>query len=289
MEIIANALIMPHVGNMDDFTEGVFDSAGNFIKDSTPARGKQPAYCKPDKHLMGTYIYGGCFYGHFGHFIWESLARLATIKKCNEFPVIFLSPNREIHESQRMFLRMPGVKNELILVKQPVSVEKLIYSPPLSSVSPLFMEDEQMKSLACLDVKACGNKKIWLSRSRLTRGKVLNEPRLEKILAKLGYEIIFPEELPLRKQVEIVCGSKIVAGFDGSQFFSLLLSKKIFGEFFVFNRRSGIANTIPYVLEKRGVRHNLHTFDVRLEEGEPGHAGSNYTALEIDRIVEALP
>ncbi|MDR2489138.1 MAG: hypothetical protein LBD42_06585 [Desulfovibrio sp.] len=55
---------------MDSFTGGIYSSDGEFIEDSLIRnRGKSAQIQKILEHLYGTYIYGGCLFGHFGHFI----------------------------------------------------------------------------------------------------------------------------------------------------------------------------------------------------------------------------
>jgi hypothetical protein len=88
-------------------------------------------------------------------------------------------------------------------------------------------------------------------------------------LKKIGYEIIYPELLSLREQVALISTSAVVAGSDGSAFFSLLFAKEIYGNFFVFNRRKNIPPTIPYVFQKRNVQFEQHTFDLELVNKGP--------------------
>jgi hypothetical protein len=269
MKLLKNSTIIPLEGTMDSFTGGVFSSDGQFLEDSLLKRGRQGQLQKYTEYLHGTYIYGGCLFGHFGHFIWESLSRLYAIRQCKEYPILFITPNDKIFNVQKIFFETIGVKNELLLVKVSTSVENLIYSPPGSSVNPLFITDEQISSLKYFTFPKTGSRKIWLSRSKLKFGKIANEVTIETELKRLGYEIIYPETLPLREQIKLVATSDIVAGCDGSQFFTFLFSEKIYGNFFIFNRRKDIPQTIPYSLTKRNIEFSLHTFD--LDDTEEKH------------------
>jgi capsular polysaccharide biosynthesis protein len=253
---------------MDSFTGGVYSSDGEFIEDSLLYRGKQAQFQKSIEHLNGIYIYGGCLFGHFGHFILESLQRLYTIRQCKEYPILFLSPNDKVYDVQKIVFKSIGVRNEILLVKKPTDVENLLYSPPGSSIHPMFITDDQENSLKHFSFSANNgySKKIWLSRTQLKYGKLDNESVIEEGLRQIGYEIICPETLPLREQVKLICTSTIVAGCDGSAFFSLLFAKDIYSKFFVFNRRRNIPSMIPYVFEKRNVQFEQWTFDL-----EPVH------------------
>ena len=272
---------------MDSFTGGVFTFDGQFIEDSLLCRGRPAELQKPVEHLSGTYIYGGCLFGHFGHFIWESLSRLYTIRQCKNYPILFISPNDRIFNVQKMLFKSIGVNNEILLVKASTSVESLIYSSPGSTLNPVFISDKQIDSLKYFDfAENTSKEKIWLSRSKLEYGKVTNEPAIEKELIKAGYDIIHPQTLPLREQVRLVGTSDIIAGFDGSQFFSLLFSKEVYGKFFVFNRRRGIPSTIPYAFQKRNVTFEQHIFD--LESVNSEWPITTYHLPEPTKIIEIL-
>jgi hypothetical protein len=262
MKLLKNATIIPLKGTMDSFTGGVYSTDGKFIEDSLLHRGKQAPYQEPNEYLAGTYIYGGCLFGHFGHFIWESLSRLYAIRQCNAYPILFISPNDKVFYAQKKFFETIGIRNEILLVKETNSIEKLIYSSPGSSIIPLLIINEQIDSLQYFNYSKKTNDKIWLSRSMLKYGKLDNEQVIEEELRNIGYKIIHPEMLSIREQVRLISTSDVVAGCDGSAFFSLLFSKTIYSKFFVFNRQKDIASPIPYVFNKRNIDFTLHTFDL---------------------------
>lgn len=258
------------------------------MEDSIVYRGKQPQLQKHVESLSGAYIYGGCLFAHFGHFIWESLSRLYAIKKCKDYPILFICPNDEAAVSLlRVFISSIGVRNKVHLVKVPTLVENLIYSSPGSSISPLGITDDQIDALQhfVFNEKSY-NKNVWLSRSRLKAGRIANECFIEDELRKSGYEIIYPETLPLREQVRVVSSSNIVAGFDGSQFFSLLFSKEARSKFFVFNRRKRIPDTISYAFEKKNAEFSLYTFDLEYVDGDG--AGRNFRLPAPDTLLDIL-
>jgi capsular polysaccharide biosynthesis protein len=165
----------------------------------------------------------------------------------------------------------------------------LVYSHPGSVLSPPYMADEQINALKYYffnlnDKKS--NEKIWLSRSKLLVGTIINESLIEKILTKIGYKIIHPEILSLQEQVRLISTSDIVAGFDGSQFYTVLFATEISGKFHIFNRRPKIPDAIPYVFQKRNIEFELHNFDVEYICGEG--AWSYYNHSEPEKIIEVL-
>lgn len=289
MAVKEHAMVMPLVGTMDSFAGGVFDKHGEFIADSVVERGKRPQLQAPVEHLPGTCIYGGCLFAHFGHFIWESLSRLSAIRKCNNYPIVFITSNDRLFDTQKILFKSIGIDNQIILVKAPTTVEKLIYATPQSSINPVAMSGLQLESLACRAFEHCNpRRKIWLSRSRLKYGLVHNEKYIEDKLRRFGFEIIHPETISPRDQIELIATSRIVAGFEGSQFFSLLFAQNSFSEFYVFNRRPHILNTLAYMFKNKHCKHHLYKFALQAPKDEIITAASNYTALEQDRIIDIL-
>ena len=285
MELLKNSTIIPLEGTMGSFTGGVFSSDGSFIEDSVLYRGKPAQLQKPVEYLYGTFIYGGCLFRHFGHFIFESLSRLYAIRQCKNYPILFISPD----DGYREFFKLLGVNNEIRIINVPTYIENLVYSRQGSALVPPNIIDEQINALKYyyfnLNEKK-SNEKIWLSRSKLLFGTILNESAIEKILTKFGYKIIHPEILSLQEQVRLISTSKIVAGFDGSQFYSLLFAIEISSKFHIFNRRSKIPDEIPYALQKRNVEFELHHFDVEYVCGQG--APSYYMHSEPEKVIEVL-
>jgi hypothetical protein len=287
IRLIKKATIIPLIGSPSSFTGGVFTYDGQFIEDSLLERGRPAELQKPVEHLSDTYIYGGCFFGHFGHFIWESLSRLYTIRQCKNYPILFISSDDGYLDGYREFFKLLGINNEIHLVKLPTSVENLVYSHPGSTIAPPHITDEQMNALKYYYFNdKNSNEKIWLSRSKLLVGTIINESTIEKILAKIGYKIIHPEILSLQEQIRLISTSDIVAGFDGSQFYTVLFATEISGKFHIFNRRPKIPDAIPYVFQKKNIAFELHNFAVEYICGES--AWSYYNHSEPEKIIEIL-
>ena len=291
LHLIKNCTMLPLIGSPSSFTGGVFTSDGQFIEDSLIDRGRPAELQKSSEHLSGTYIYGGCLFGHWGHFLLESLSRIYAIRKCKNYPILFTNENDNVFNLQKIIFKLLGINNEILLVKVPTSIENLIYSPPGASLSPLFITDEQINALKYFyfsenTINKHIKEKIWLSRSKLLVGTIVNESAIEKIISKIGYKIIHPETLSLEEQVKLISTSNIVAGFDGSQFYSLLFAIDIHSKFYVFNRRKKIPDAIPYVFQKRNVKFELHNLDVEYICGESAWAYYNHS--EPDKIIEVL-
>lgn len=280
-----NATIMPFDSTMDAFTGGLFTEGGEFVDDSVVYRGKAPEYKAAVDELAGEYIYGGCLFAHFGHFIWESLARVPAFY-AREYPILFISPNEIIFETWRLFFKSLGIRNRFIVIRKPTRVENLVYLPPQTSLAPARMSEEALNALGRKEFTETSDKKIWLSRSKLKYGRIVNESAIEKCVQRLGFEIVYPEKLPLPEQIRLIATSRVVAGFSGSQFFSSFFAKKILGAYKIFNRRPRVPDTLSFMLESKRINGEIVTLAVK--EAVPGAPEKNMVALEPDKIIAAL-
>lgn len=72
--------------------------------------------------------------------------------------------------------------------------------------------------------------RIYLSRSRLPTNyrHVLEEDTFEGILKNRGWQIVYPEQLPMEEQVRILAEARVIAGEAGSAFHLLMYFGKTF-------------------------------------------------------------
>lgn len=288
MKIIKDGIICPFEGTMDSFSGGIIDPASGFVEDCLCHRGKPPQYLKPEQYISDPCVWGGMLFGHFGHFIWESLSRLVAIVKCVKNPVIFISPNPEVFNWQKLFFRTLGIHNKIILLKKPTLARQLVYVNPGISIQPLQITDEHLRAMERFGAREGSDRKIWLSRTRLKQGIAVNEPAIEAAIKKLGYEIIVPELLPLAEQIRLTATSRVVAGFDGSQFFSFLFAARPAGKFLIFNRRQNAAETLSYSLERKEIPHEVHNLKIEAIIADKGGNAVTCRAVEEEKIVNIL-
>lgn len=62
------------------------------------------------------------------------------------------------------------------------------------------------------------DRKIYISRSRATKRRIKNEAELLPVLHKYGFEVVYPETLSYRDQVQLFAESRIIAGAHGAGF-----------------------------------------------------------------------
>lgn len=181
---------------------------------------------------FGTAIYGGRFFTHFGHFMLESLSRLwaasplggATDTRC---PIIVHGDGPGLASALRGhvgdLLAAAGIDPARVIVaRRPIAVDRLLVPWPLFTIrySASRPYADFMAAIgATLAQGGCGGgPAIFLSRSKLNDGRIAPawEQAAEAAFQRRGYDIVHPQELPLRDQAAVVRSARDLAGFAGS-------------------------------------------------------------------------
>jgi len=180
------------------------------------------------EHHFSSAIYGGFLVDHYGHFLLEGLARLWSLSKI-EAPILFQTPpglNKitSLPKYMQEIFGLLGVSEKVVLVDRPVSVETL-YIPDAANVLDGYISKEFLRSVAlnCTETTSLKTDLVYFSRSKLEAGVISDESRLEEVLKKNGYKIIHPEDFSVKEQIEIISSCKVLMGFVGSAFHTMVL------------------------------------------------------------------
>ncbi len=166
--------------------------------------------------------------GVFGHNLIDMIPKILFAQKilnCSDFPLIL---RRSKHNSIRPLFNHFGINSEK-LVEVGHDVYKLkdlrVVSSFYQGVSSRFPFSDL---LPARDVVRAGVKKVWFSRSHLKDDKsvrrlLINRVEIERIIQKLGFELVYPEELSLEEISKVVLSTKVLAGESGSALHNILL------------------------------------------------------------------
>ncbi len=187
----------------------------------------------PAEHLPGTWLYGGHFTEHFGHFIAECVPTLWP-KDLDVDGLVFhryLKPNPPVEEWHLEILAYAGY-GELpihIVSSRPARVDRLwVPSRPVTVnawAHPPAV-DVWRRIVAAAGGPASDVGKVWFSRAesndrrRAAGRKVRSTPerdrRLDALFADAGFRLVVPETLPVRDQIRMAAGSSVLAGQAGT-------------------------------------------------------------------------
>ena len=186
--LIENALVVPPAADNTTRQQrsGVLTHDGEFVGNSiswntsTSQVNRTPDIPDSDtvEALPGTWMFGGISYGHFGHFILESLSRIWALDEVGDkIDGIVFTPKRSNPNCQRVLevygplIRALGIEVRGHVTNTPVRVEKLYVPRQGIGMSDLTLGSQKfrdrVRSAAGKQTEAKGAERIYISRSRL--------------------------------------------------------------------------------------------------------------------------
>lgn len=237
---VANAVVTPPpfgAKNAPSQLSGVFDADGHFVKASHTCRPhgyfngvpEHPAAADIET-LSGTWMFGGTIFGHFGHFLMDTAARVWAYGALKgKIDGIVFTPKTNTGNVEHMvsvqtpLLRALGIDCPIHIIRQPTRIDTL--HVPYQGIgigegweigTPAFRA--YMNEHAGGSIPPKGPERVYLSRSALPRNRAsfLAELILEEHLVKAGYEIVHPQQLSKEDQIALYRAAKYIISPDGS-------------------------------------------------------------------------
>lgn len=259
--LVENGLVVPPakgLGNQSVQKSGVLTAEGDLVENAVTWRGRNPVTVKPAMpaadqigHLPGTWMFLGPLFGHFGHFLVESICRIWAFDTLRDRidGVIHVPKfqNRPEHVANiyRPFLQALGVNAPMVNIEDPVRVDRL-YVPrqgfgmfQMIEGAPEFRAF--VRAHAGKDIAPKGDAKIYISRSALPvqRGSVLGETVLEDHLRAEGYVPFHPQKHSFADQIAAYKAATHVIGVDCSPLHLLALVGNADQKVGIIARRDG--------------------------------------------------
>lgn len=237
---------------------GVLTPDGALVADSVTWRGMSPVTVAPAMPpedeiaaLPGTWLFLGPLFGHFGHFLVESISRIWAFDRLRDridgvlYVPKFQNRPEHVANAYRPFLNALGVTAPMRNLDVPTRVERL-YVPrqgfgmfQMIEGAPEFREFA--RAHAGKSIPPAGAEKIYISRSALPaqRGSILGETMLEDLLRKEGYEPFHPQKHSHEEQIAAYRAARKVIAVDCSPLHLLALVGDSAQEVAVIARRTG--------------------------------------------------
>lgn len=178
-----------------------------------------------EHRLSGKHLWGGIYFGHFGHFLVETISRLWAAEQEGIDSVLFTPRHGKLkdfatYQADILDLFLPNSKVQIL--REPTEVEGLLVAGQgfgIGNISAGTPEFRAFVQRAMQDVEPRKVEKIYISRTRFNgKGGIIDEPLLEENLIAQGYTPIFPEKLPFREQLSLFKSAKKIIGLDSSAF-----------------------------------------------------------------------
>lgn len=180
-------------------------------------------------YLDEEVIFAGVAFDHFGHFIVESMVRLWWVIKEKKFDqkIVFLK-NIYFEAAYLELLEIIGIKKKNILfLDKPTKFRNIIVPEQSLIFSSHYYKEFSLPYDAILkEIKPSRYKNIYLSRTQFRKKDCINEEYFEEFYRKMGYKIIYPEQLDIKEQISIVYGADEIVSTIGTISHLALFAKK---------------------------------------------------------------
>lgn len=208
-----------------------------------PARIRVPE--RVERRLEGSWVFAGHWTRHFGHFLLETLPNLWPEEAAATDGILTIRPAyspapayggkgvgpAEVSGAQQELLDIAGfgAREVLMARHRHLRVERLLVPErPVLLKHWVRPEAVDLWRRMSEQVGERGTaKRVFMSRSRFNAktggasdGALRTEPEWDRLLdrsfAAAGFEVVYPEELPVKEQIAIVRGADVLAGSSGS-------------------------------------------------------------------------
>ena len=174
--------------------------------------------------------FGGFMVWHFGHFLVESLARLAgTAVRDSDLPIVFFAqrPSAALQDYMTTALYHLGIDTKRVfLIHEPVRVRVLLAQDPYITIRGSVSRPDRLPLCGSCVSSRPREGLIYLSRRKLSdRREVRGEALLEDVILKNGGEIFYPEQHDFSSQYEKIARSSLVVAMEGSALHAVILQK----------------------------------------------------------------
>lgn len=161
------------------------------------------------RYIDEKVVFGGVFYGHFGHVIIDSCTRLWHFAEndADGLRRVFVqTPDTKFCYGR--FFDLAGMDWEIIeeptQFREVVVPEEAYWSFDRGKAAWLEWWDYLRKKALKTSKSRSSCKKIYLTRTNFHANDGINEVYYENCYKNLGYEVISPEQLPLEDQICII-------------------------------------------------------------------------------------
>lgn len=304
--VVAGALAVPPGRHRDatvvDAHGAPVVDAGTFRHDRyVPAQFLDRATVQPNVTHDGTWLFGGVFWLHFGHFLFETISRLWVVDglrgKVDGIAFFRAHAHRPPPKIFHDILKRLDVDLPITFIDAPTGFERLVVPRQgcgmgaLSAGTPAFRAFVQEK-LHRIEPRR-GAEKIYLTREgyRLKRGGIFAETLLRERLEAEGYVAFAPEQHSFQDQVATYLGARHILGPDSSALHLVGFATPPEAEVGILLRRpDGERDMLPQLTGFMGRKPLVVDAIARLirRDNERNPNWSMFAELDMPQLAEAL-
>lgn len=219
---------------------GVFDDNFKFIKSCRQVRRNNGQFVPKFDHDNIPYedkdvVFIGNVYPAFGHFLLEHMNRVWAFldKKYKDMYFVLINNQNVNPVPEYMFklLELVGVPRKKVIIVNETTRFRNVYIPTQAFNIPVWSSPEFGKTFDIMaknvqDIpKEEKYEKIYVSRDAMKTRRTHGERYVSNIFEANCFKVIYPETLPLEKQIALVHNCKVLAGCAGTALHLALFMK----------------------------------------------------------------
>lgn len=169
---------------------------------------------------------------NYFHWFCDVLPRLYQVLDRLPLDVRFIVPDH-LEDWKIKSLAAIGINRDRMVSydgRVPWTLEELYYAPPIAMTGDIDKESMkwvQSRLLSCpnVDIPTQYGPKIFLSRKKSLRRRIVNEGALVQFLITKGFQVLYAEDHALEAQISIFTGAQFVIGPHGAGLTNVLYCK----------------------------------------------------------------
>jgi capsular polysaccharide biosynthesis protein len=152
-----------------------------------------------------------------------------VLRQCGIKPDKYVISGKRVEPFQLATLEALGIPTKKVIISDDnlhVYADRLVIPKLSSGLRPKwvcdFLRQELLVKKHLKPLK--GSERIYISRARAIRRKVINEQEVIERLAKHGFRTVLLERMSIEEQVRLFASAKVVIGPHGSGFTNMVFS-----------------------------------------------------------------
>lgn len=189
---------------------------------------KKASFIPKAERLEGAFYHADTDFPEiYGHFLMDVLPRLWALSELDRS--VSLATSVKIGRSHIAMLSALGIPEDRVYrITRPVAPD-VTYLPSAGVrlrdyVHPSAFDIFDRISILSQNSKLKAPDKIYVSRSRISGRKLVNELEVEALFKSAGFAIIHPQELPIEDQIKVFSEAKFIVGTGGSSMHNTVFS-----------------------------------------------------------------
>jgi capsular polysaccharide biosynthesis protein len=204
-------------------------------------------FAVPDPSLGAAERMPGAYYhldsefpGHFGHFMTEDIAKLwgwSAARAAHpgiKLLVSTLEPGGRPTTVQRTLIAAWGIpESDVVCIDRPVRVDVLVGATQMF-YNGIYVHPEMLAVWARLrealrspeGERPAHPRRLFVTRAPTALRPCGNGAEVEALFADHGFDIVRPEQLTIREQVDRFAAAEVIAGYGGSGMFNAIYTER---------------------------------------------------------------